>query len=367
MAKPIETVWQIEDHTKAKHQILRGYLDAWLPIMSTHNGRLVYIDGFAGPGVYAGGEPGSPIIALNAFLEHTHRHRITAELVYAFIEENENRVNQLKKEVDKLRPQLPANVKVEIQHGTYEDTFSQTLDHIDKEGKRLAPTFAFIDPFGYSQASMELSGRFLQFDRCEVLIFVPLLFVARFVQRPGQEKALTTLFGNDDWVAARDVKGEARLQLLHALFQAQLKSVCGLDYVRSFEIVTRHKNSGYHFFFGTKHVLGLMKMKEAMWRMNPAAGQRFADSTSRDQQALFEVEPDTVPLLRAMREHFRDEAFSIDEAEHFALVETPYLPTHVKTRTLKPLEIVRALEIIQSKNGRKRCTYPPGTTMRFVG
>jgi three-Cys-motif partner protein len=114
MAKPIETVWQIEDHTKAKHRILRGYLDAWLPIMSTHNGRLVYIDGFAGPGVYAGGEPGSPIIALNAFLEHTHRHRITAELVYAFIEENENRVNQLKKEVDKLRSQLPANVKVEL-------------------------------------------------------------------------------------------------------------------------------------------------------------------------------------------------------------------------------------------------------------
>ena len=50
MAKPVETVWSIEEHTKAKHRILRGYLDAWLPIMSAHNGRLAYIDGFAGPG-----------------------------------------------------------------------------------------------------------------------------------------------------------------------------------------------------------------------------------------------------------------------------------------------------------------------------
>lgn len=67
MAKPTETVWRIEAHTNAKHRILRGYLDAWLPIMSANNGRLVYIDGFAGPGVYADGEPGSPIIALKSY------------------------------------------------------------------------------------------------------------------------------------------------------------------------------------------------------------------------------------------------------------------------------------------------------------
>jgi three-Cys-motif partner protein len=85
MAKPPETIWPIEEHTKAKHRILRRYLDAWLPIMSSRNRRLIYIDGFAGPGVYAGGEPGSPIIALNAYLEHKYRDRITAELVYAFI------------------------------------------------------------------------------------------------------------------------------------------------------------------------------------------------------------------------------------------------------------------------------------------
>lgn len=75
MAKPTETVWRIEAHTKAKHRILRGHLDARLPIMSANNGRLVYIDGFAGPGVYADGEPGSPIIALKSFLEHKYGKR----------------------------------------------------------------------------------------------------------------------------------------------------------------------------------------------------------------------------------------------------------------------------------------------------
>jgi len=214
---------------------------------------------------------------------------------------------------------------------------------------------------------MKLSGRFLQFDRCEVLIYVPLPFIARFLSLPEQEKALTTLFGTDQWKAARDVRGEARLELLHDLFQAQLKLECGLDYVRSFEIVTAHKNSGYHLFFGTQHKLGLQRMKEAMWRLDPLEGQRFADSTSRHQQTLFEQEPDTPPLRRAMIAHFEGATFSIDDAELFTLVETPYLPSHVKTRTLKPLETAGQLEIVQAKSDRRRGTYPPGTRMRFVG
>jgi three-Cys-motif partner protein len=367
MAKPTETVWRIEAHTNAKHRILRGYLDAWLPIMSANNGRLVYIDGFAGPGVYADGEPGSPIIALKSYLEHKYREKIAAELVYIFIEENKDRVERLNSEVDKLRAQLPANVKIEIQLGVYENIFGKTLEDIEKAGRSLAPTFAFIDPFGYAQASMRLSGRFLQFDRCEVLIYVPLLFINRFLSRPEQENALTTLFGSDEWKAARYLRGEARLQLLHNLFQTQLKRVCGLDYVRSFEIVTAHRNSGYHLFFGTKHELGLQKMKEAMWRIDPAAGQQFADSTSGDQTTLFQPEPNTTQLRSALRGHFGDGAFSIDDAERYALIETPYLPSHVKIRTLKPLEMAGQIEIVRAKDGRRRGTYPPGTTMRFVG
>ncbi|MFN7938338.1 MAG: three-Cys-motif partner protein TcmP [Bryobacteraceae bacterium] len=80
MAVPKETIWQIEPHTSAKHQILRKYLDAWLPILGTYNLRVVYVDGFAGPGKYTGGEPGSPIVALQAAL--THEAKLPGELVF---------------------------------------------------------------------------------------------------------------------------------------------------------------------------------------------------------------------------------------------------------------------------------------------
>ncbi len=52
----------IQPHTQAKHHILKYYLDEWFPILGRARGSLRYIDGFAGPGEYEGGEDGSPIM-----------------------------------------------------------------------------------------------------------------------------------------------------------------------------------------------------------------------------------------------------------------------------------------------------------------
>jgi three-Cys-motif partner protein len=49
-------IWPLQPHTAAKHRILRCYLDAWFPIMGSWNGRILILDGFAGPGIYTGGE-----------------------------------------------------------------------------------------------------------------------------------------------------------------------------------------------------------------------------------------------------------------------------------------------------------------------
>jgi three-Cys-motif partner protein len=68
---PDEATWPIEDHTSAKHELLRRYLGAWFPILVSRGfvRRVLFLDGFAGPGIYRGGEPGSPIIAMSIPLE----------------------------------------------------------------------------------------------------------------------------------------------------------------------------------------------------------------------------------------------------------------------------------------------------------
>ena len=67
MSDNLPTVWPAEPHTLAKHAILKEYLKAWMPILSRQSARVhapgrevLFVDGFAGPGRYSGGEPGSP-------------------------------------------------------------------------------------------------------------------------------------------------------------------------------------------------------------------------------------------------------------------------------------------------------------------
>jgi three-Cys-motif partner protein len=50
----------------AKHEILTRYLDAWFPILASWNTKVFFIDGFAGPGTYQGGEHDSPLLAMEA-------------------------------------------------------------------------------------------------------------------------------------------------------------------------------------------------------------------------------------------------------------------------------------------------------------
>src|SRR5438445_3017606 len=160
MTRPRNTLWKLEAHSRGKHHILRRYIQAWLPIMSKGNARLVIVDAFAGPGRYLGGEEGSPLILLKAYLNHSYRARMKSEVIYLFIEERRDRVEHLRSELSQLS--LPENVKVDIEHGRYEQIFGSRLHALQEQGRELAPTFAFVDPFGYSDASMDLTGQFLQ-------------------------------------------------------------------------------------------------------------------------------------------------------------------------------------------------------------
>jgi three-Cys-motif partner protein len=105
MATTEKTLWDLDPHTLGKHLVLRAYLDAWLPIMSFANSRVLFIDGFAGPGEYAGGQEGSPQIALRALVDHSAS--IKAEVAYFFIETEADRAKHLEKIVEDWKTKVP--------------------------------------------------------------------------------------------------------------------------------------------------------------------------------------------------------------------------------------------------------------------
>jgi three-Cys-motif partner protein len=105
----VDVLWPLEPATAAKHRLYKRYLDAWWPIMlqpSPYDGRLrprvTYLDAFAGPGRYEGGEEGSPVFALGRLLDHdaVERMRLSRERVrLLFMEKSRGRCQYLQAEL----------------------------------------------------------------------------------------------------------------------------------------------------------------------------------------------------------------------------------------------------------------------------
>jgi three-Cys-motif partner protein len=323
--------------------------------------RLLLVDCFAGPGRYATGEKGSPLIMLDALLSHRSLEDLAGvKFIFFFIESDKRRVEHLRREVAGLG-RLPHNIEVAIEHGEFESVFSSVIDPIVEKGAHLIPTFAFIDPFGYASASMSVTGRLLDFPRCETLFFLPMSFIHRFVGRKGQEIALDSLFGTDEWREAIPLNGEARTIHLLGLFERQLQQSREVEYVRSFQLRTQDGRD-YRLVFGLGHQKGLEIAKDAMWSVDPVAGTSYTATTESGQEVLFGPDEtvDTAPLLAELRSRFGADWFTIDQADRCTLVDTPFRKAHLRRRTLLPAEREGSLEVRRpGSHGFK------GATMRF--
>lgn len=364
MAKK-KTLWPITRATRAKHTILRKYLDAWLPILGAGryaHEHLILIDGFPGPGRYSGGEPGSPLIMLSAYVDHPATLDATAH--FCFIEEHPARCEHLRSEIAKLT--LPAKVQVEIIERSFVDEFPELIDRLTAQLGQLPPTFAFVDPFGAEEIPAALSTRLLKFPRCEVLVYFPVGFLARFAEQPEFTPILDSLYGGEQWKRAlAEPDFETRKRMLHDMFLAELQKQ--ILYVRSFEITPAAEAGGntYYLFFGTSSHVGLRRMKDAMWKVDPASGQAFRDSTLADHPVLFEREPDLTRLRDMLRERFGRTWFTIEQAEEFTLLETAFRDNGHLKPTLRAAEADGALEV-QRPAGKRARSFTARTRMRFL-
>lgn len=374
---PEPVLWPLDDHTRAKHRVLAAYLAAWFAVMGqqemkvrrTNRPRLLIVDGFCGPGRYEAGEDGSPLIMLKTLLQHDAFERMSeggVEFIFLFIEHDERRIDHLKGELEQI--ETPKNVEVMVEHGEFETTFGKIVEDIHgEEGVTLVPTFAFVDPFGFSFTPMSLAGKFLDFQRCEALFFLPMVDIVRFVGREGQENAMNSLFGTERWREAVDLEGDERSAFLLSLFEEQLREGGRVQFVRSFEIRT-DRGREYRLVFASDHDKGLALMKRAMWKVDPVEGVKYVAARKKDgQEVLFTPDSgavDTSPLLEHLRERFGTAWFTIEEAEQETLLNTPFLHDgHLKKKTLAPARKEGVIEVV---NPPGRRGFVDGTKIRFV-
>ena len=358
-------IWSIEPHTTAKHQILEEYLKAWFPIIASWANKIVYIDGFAGPGIYKNNEEGSPIIALRTATAHSML-KDTTDIKFVFIEKEKKRSEILRQTLKERFKDTPKNMNYSVIDSDFEKGIKNILNIFENDDQKLPPTFAFIDPFGYSDFSMDVVKRLLGYEKCEVLITFMTGFVNRFLD-PIHEDAVTKLYGSNEFLKAKSMSSaKNRINFLLETYEKKLKENNGVRYVLSFEMVGKDNNVMYHLIFGTTHWRGLEVMKKAMLKVDGRGQYSFSDRLGSSQKFFGDInntEEWMKTVAKLIFERFQGQCVSIEQIHEFVIVHTRYL---FKKEILKILEQSNPPQILSVKPRKRILSYPAKSLIEFT-
>lgn len=362
MTTPKTTLWPADAHTLAKHDILQRYLGAWFPILASGNSKILYIDGFCGPGRYEGGEAGSPIVAIRSALVHSDRLRYN-RLTFLFTDEDEQRVDHLKQELQGWR--LPNNFQIDLAAGKFSTTLSNLLDRLEAENLRLEPTFAFIDPFGWDGLPFNLIRRLLANPKTEVFINFMVDAMNRHLENPNHKirQQISELFGTADF-ANIPSNSTSRIESLRNLYQTQLQGCA--KFIRYFEMRNDQGRIIYYLFFAGNHALGHIRMKEALWKVDPESGYIFSDATNPNQAVLFNM--DWGPTLaESIHAKFQGRTVPVNTVKQFVEDETAFLAKHMRDalRRLEGDSRITVEPFKTDKTKRRNNTYPDEAVIVF--
>ena len=361
MTAPRGPVWPIEPHTRAKHELLRHYLGAWYPVMASRERRVVFIDGFAGPGIYEAGEPGSPVIALRTLLEHQAFSRLAGcEFVFHFIEAEEPRLKRLRAELDKFGA-LPSNVTVASHLGEFEQLARTLTSELGPTRLAGVPTLAFIDPFGVSGVSMDLVKEIVGSRKCELMLTLMVDTLNRFLDTPRILPHGERLFGTTDFSRVSEAPRGMRVSELVGLYEEQLRRVAGFRHTHHFKMLRSDNSIAYYIVYATKSSTGVEKFKAAMWKVDPSTGGRFSDRDYKQGSLLTGEFVERGRLKLDLLSAFRGKDATIAELEAFVIPKV-FLVSHLK-KALREMEKSGQLEATRPGGGTRG--YPKGTQVRF--
>lgn len=364
MSDTLPTVWPAEPHTLVKHAILRRYLQAWLPILTQQARQLgklrgqeiLFIDGFAGPGEYEGGEAGSPVIALKSAIDHNIEFPLPVRML--FIEHRSDRFERLKTVLAPYLQQAEnsSNVHaVEPKHGDCDEILNAMLGEYEQKRMRFGPALAFLDQFGYGAVSMELIKRILSYNQCEVFSYLCYREMNRWITDPHKAPAFSRAYGGEEWRECIELPEAKRRQLLLDLYKKALRKKGGANYVVSFLMFDKNNAPLYWLLFCTNNIRGLEEMKKAMWSVDKSGDFRFSDKDNPDQLKLLEECFDQQWLADELQEKLAGRTLSAMEIKEYVLVETP---CYLFKGALKSLETKKIVTAVSAPADRRPGTFP---------
>lgn len=251
-----------KEQSKVKSDLVTKYFDAWSKIMVKRSATLNYIDLFSGPGRYEDGSESTPLLILKKIISNEELQDSVATL---FNDANNDFAEQLKEEIDSLE-------------GIEELAFSPSVQNVEIgeevadlfKTRRLSPTLAFVDPFGYKGLTGDLIGSLIKDWGSDCIFFFNYNRINMGIKNPIVKTHMDAIFGEERAEDLRRRVGgltpeERELVIVDEL--AASLSNNRVNYVLPFRFMDEKKEKTSHYLiFVSKHKLGYTIMKDIMWK-----------------------------------------------------------------------------------------------------
>ncbi len=260
---PDEFFSERADQSEVKALIVSQYFDIWSKIIAPRtmlsDGKLAYIDLFAGPGRYEDGSASTPLMVLSKAIANP---KVAAGLVSIFNDMDENHTKTLRKEIDALSGK--SNLKFDPQ--IYEGEVNASIaDYFEKT--KLIPTFSFIDPFGYKGLSWALIRSVMKDWGSDCVFFFNYSRINAGINNPVVNAHMEALFGKSNLEHLRASLNASQANREGMIIEHLRTAVieAGAKHALLFRFRNENNTRTTHYLvFATKHSTGYELMKEIM-------------------------------------------------------------------------------------------------------
>lgn len=291
----------IEDHSLAKHEILRAYLVNYLRILAlnpkSEGVRVTIVDGFAGGGQYQTPEGnvvgGSPLVLLEALSEaralialdrqqRNIRNAYTIDATVHLIEKHRDTYDFLQKAIAENRSTNEGSTAVHVHKGDFNKKLPDILKDIRARQKKSGRSVFILDQYGWSGVNLETVRKiFTELPFAEIFLTWMIDSLVNFLSEKMVDRLNPALqsVGLGDVLNAetllaiknRESGDEGDLtwrRAIQSMMTEQIRQISGATYCTPFYIVPRTSRRGYWLLHLAQHLRANEEMKRIHWENN---------------------------------------------------------------------------------------------------
>lgn len=356
------------DESEVKARIVEKYFSVWAKVVAptamTMDGKIAYIDLYAGPGRYKDGAASTPLLVLEKIIEDATLCRMVVSL---FNDSDHNNTATLQAEINKLSGVNKLKYKPQVSCGEINEDaeryFKQT---------RLVPSFSFIDPFGYRGLSLGIVNGVIKDWGCDCVFFFNYNRINAGISNPIVEDHMNALFGVKRAARLREAlhsKSPTQREALILEELAQALKEMGGTYVLPFRFKNANGTRTSHcLVFVSKHFKGYEIMKGIMAKESSITDQGVPSFTyspaDESTPLLFSLSRPLEALEGMLRETFAGQMLKMEDIYLRHNVDTRYIKKNYKDALLH-LEQAGKVTCVPSFENRRKGTFADHVVVKF--